>query len=79
MYIISGRDAAFLEQHWGSLKELGLSAEHGGFVRPPGGERWENLTERLDMGWMSEVEEVFRYYTEVRALLRAGRVEFLVC
>lgn len=68
VYIISGRDAAFLEQHWGGLKNIGLSAEHGGFLRLPGEGRWVNLTERLDMSWMSEVEEMFRYFTEVRFL-----------
>ena len=28
-------------------------------------DEWTNLTKSLDMGWMSEVEEIFRYYTEV--------------
>jgi len=66
VYIISGRDGEFLEQHLGHLKNVGFSAEHGGFMRAPGsGESgWENLTEKLDMSWMAEVEEVFRYYTE---------------
>jgi trehalose 6-phosphate synthase/phosphatase len=64
VYIISGRDGEFLEQHLGHLTNVGFSAEHGGFVREPGGKDWTNFTERLDMGWMGEVEEVFRYYTE---------------
>ncbi|KAJ6562568.1 trehalose 6-phosphate phosphatase [Mycena capillaripes] len=72
VYIISGRDGGFLEQHLGHLKQVGFSAEHGGFMRAPasegkGGEGeggWVNLTEKLDMSWMGEVEEVFRYYTE---------------
>ncbi|KAJ7038063.1 glycosyltransferase family 20-domain-containing protein [Mycena alexandri] len=65
VYIISGRDGAFLEQHLGHLQNVGFSAEHGGFVRAPGtGNAWTNFTEKLDMSWMGEVEEVFRYYTE---------------
>ncbi|KAJ7255827.1 trehalose 6-phosphate phosphatase [Mycena haematopus] len=64
VYIISGRDGAFLEQHLGHLTRVGFSAEHGGFMRAPGEKGWTNLTEKLDMGWMGEVEEVFRYYTE---------------
>ncbi|KAJ6504035.1 trehalose-6-phosphate phosphatase [Mycena vulgaris] len=65
VYIISGRDGAFLEQHLGHLARVGFSAEHGGFVRAPGvGQPWTNFTEKLDMSWMGEVEEVFRYYTE---------------
>ncbi|KAF8205365.1 glycosyltransferase family 20 protein [Mycena galopus ATCC 62051] len=64
VYIISGRDGEFLEQHLGHLKRVGFSAEHGGFMRAPGEQEWSNLTEKLDMSWMGEVEEVFRYYTE---------------
>lgn len=66
VYIVSGRDQAFLEIHLGHIRKLGMSAEHGGFVREPqnGESDWVNFTERLDMGWMDEVAEVFRYYTE---------------
>ena len=64
VYIISGRDGAFLEQHLGHIRGLGMSAEHGGFIRAPGVTEWTNFTESLDMSWMSEVHEVFKYYTE---------------
>ncbi|KAK7044437.1 trehalose-6-phosphate phosphatase [Favolaschia claudopus] len=64
VYIISGRDGAFLDQHLGHLPRLGFSAEHGGFMRSPGAKEWVNLTEKLDMSWMGEVEEIFKYYTE---------------
>ena len=64
VYIISGRDGAFLEQHLGHLTNVGFSAEHGGFVRERGSTEWVNFTKNLDMSWMSEVEEIFRYYTE---------------
>ena len=69
VYIISGRDSAFLEQHLGHLKNVGFSAEHGGFFRERKSSEWTNLTKSLDMSWMSEVEEIFRYYTEVCWLL----------
>ncbi|KAJ6470501.1 trehalose 6-phosphate phosphatase [Mycena sanguinolenta] len=66
VYIISGRDGEFLEQHLGHLKHVEFSAEHGGFMREPGQGQgtWVNLTEKLDMSWMSKMEEIFRYYTE---------------
>ncbi|KAF9051684.1 trehalose 6-phosphate phosphatase [Panaeolus papilionaceus] len=64
VYIISGRDGGFLEQHLGHLKNVGFSAEHGGFIREPGSSTWTNFTKSLDMSWMAEVEEIFRYYTE---------------
>ncbi len=65
VFLISGRDGDFLEQHWGMVENLGLSAEHGSFLREPGEKEWFNMTEALDMSWFSEVEEIFRYYTEV--------------
>lgn len=65
VYIISGRDGAFLEQHLGHIQNLGMSAEHGGFIREPGSSHWRNFTESLDMSWMNEVLEIFKYYTEV--------------
>lgn len=66
VYIISGRDGKFLEQHLGHLKNVGFSAEHGGFVREQGSKQWTNFTTNLDMSWLAEVEEIFKYYTEVR-------------
>ena len=65
VYIISGRDGAFLDQHLGHLKQVGFSAEHGCFVREPGEPEWKNLAASLDMSWMPEVHEIFKYYTEV--------------
>ena len=64
VWVISGRDQAFLDEWLGHISELGLSAEHGSFVRPPGSEEWENLTEKLDMGWQKEVLSIFNHYTE---------------
>jgi trehalose 6-phosphate synthase/phosphatase len=64
VYLISGRDGDFLDEHWGSVKNLGLSAEHGSFVKSPLEDEFTNMTESLDMSWMSEVEEIFRYYME---------------
>lgn len=49
---------------------MGLSAEHGCFIREPcagaNGEEqdWVSMTEALDMSWMEEAREIFEYYTE---------------
>ena len=64
VWIISGRDQAFLDEWMGHIAELGLSAEHGSFMRHPRTENWENLTEKTDMSWRSEVLEVFQHYTD---------------
>lgn len=67
VYIISGRDAIFLQKHLGSIPALGMSAEHGCFLKEPGASEWTDLTENIDMSWMLDVEEIFKYY-EARTL-----------
>lgn len=64
IYIISGRDGAFLGKHLGQFRNIGFSAEHGGFVKEPGQDEYRNLTEDLDMTWMKDIRSVFEYYTE---------------
>lgn len=64
VWIISGRDQAFLDEWMGHITELGLSAEHGSFMRNPRSDVWENLTEKTDMSWQSEVIDVFQHYTD---------------
>jgi trehalose 6-phosphate synthase/phosphatase len=46
------------------VEKIGMSAEHGSFVRAPEDSEFTNMTEALDMSWMSEVEEIFRFYME---------------
>lgn len=62
VYIISGRDGDFLDQHLGHIQGLGFSAEHGSFLKEPGEKTWKNLTEHIDMSWKSDVEEIFKHY-----------------
>ncbi|GEQ69580.1 hypothetical protein JCM33374_g3252 [Metschnikowia sp. JCM 33374] len=62
-WIISGRDQEFLEKWWGS-KNVGLSAEHGCFMKDVGESQWYNLADTMDMSWQKKVEDVFNRYTE---------------
>ncbi|KAF3992302.1 hypothetical protein FT663_02359 [Candidozyma haemuli var. vulneris] len=64
IWIISGRDQAFLDKWWGS-KNVGLSAEHGCFMKDVGSCEWYNLAEAFDMSWQIKVAEVFKKYTDV--------------
>lgn len=64
VWIISGRDQAFLDEWMGHIPELGLSAEHGSFLRHPMSQTWENITEKTDMSWQSTVMRVFQHFTE---------------
>ena len=65
VWIISGRNQSFLEQLFGHLNNIGLVAEHGSFLRPPGPLAWDNLTVKVDMGWQEEVIRMFKIYTEM--------------
>jgi trehalose 6-phosphate synthase/phosphatase len=65
IWIISGRDQAFLEKWIGSnYPQIGLSAEHGCFMKKAGVDKWINLAESFDMSWQEKVEEIFTSYTE---------------
>ncbi|KIW05481.1 trehalose-phosphatase [Verruconis gallopava] len=64
VWIISGRDQAFLEECFGHVTELGLSAEHGSFVRYPGREDWIDITEEFGKQWQDDVLATFQYFTE---------------
>ncbi|RYP07766.1 hypothetical protein DL764_002313 [Monosporascus ibericus] len=64
VWIISGRDQDFLQQHLGHISELGFSAEHGSFIRPPGESDWVNLAEKFDMSWQQEVIKIFQESTD---------------
>jgi len=64
VWVVSGRDAEFLQNHLGSMARLGLSAEHGCSVKYPGQYNWVDLTEGVDMSWQDEVVQIFDYYTE---------------
>lgn len=64
VWIISGRDENALNLWMGHIDNLGMSAEHGSFMKYPKSKRWVNLTEHLDMGWKNDVLDIFTYYTE---------------
>lgn len=68
VWIISGRDAKFLDKWLGPSSvlrdSLGFSAEHGCFFKAPGAHTWTNLAQEIDMSWRQEVLDVFSYFTE---------------
>ena len=63
VWIISGRDQAFLDQWLGPITQIGLSAEHGAFVRQPGSPVWDDA-ERADLDWQKDVVDLFQAYTD---------------
>jgi trehalose 6-phosphate synthase/phosphatase len=53
-----------LDDWLGGVPKLGLSAEHGCFMKAPDTNKWINLTDSIDMSWKNDVIEIFTYYTE---------------
>ncbi|KAF8448499.1 glycosyltransferase family 20-domain-containing protein [Kalaharituber pfeilii] len=64
VWIISGRDQEFLAKWMGHIAELGLSAEHGCFMKHPHATEWENLIDTADMSWQQKIMDIFGAYTE---------------
>ncbi|KAJ3102876.1 threalose-6-phosphate phosphatase [Phlyctochytrium bullatum] len=64
VFVISGRDQACLDNWLGHIPKLGLSAEHGCFIKYPEDGKWVNLSEEIDLSWKAKVTEIFSYYTE---------------
>lgn len=65
IWIISGRDQTFLNKWLGSrVSQLGLSAEHGCFIKDVSKEKWVNLTEEYDMSWQKQVSETMEEFTD---------------
>lgn len=71
VYIISGRDRKTLAKWLGDLR-VGLSAEHGCFVRPyaapsegaPSAVQWRDMVQEgnIDVGWKDDVVKLFSGY-----------------
>lgn len=67
VYIVSGRSREFLDKHFGSIKALGLSAEHGCYFKPardPKGQ-WVDHAGNEDLSWREEVESLLTGLEEV--------------
>ncbi|KAF2227903.1 glycosyltransferase family 20-domain-containing protein [Elsinoe ampelina] len=60
IWVISGRDQEFLSRHLGHIEQLGLSAEHGCFVKYPNKDEWIATANNQDLGWQAIVLEAFQ-------------------
>jgi trehalose-phosphatase len=64
VYVISGRDRQTLEEWLGQVPRLGLSAEHGCFLKKIHDDSWTDLIIDHNPDWKAEVLSVFDYFTE---------------
>ncbi len=58
--IVSGRDAIFLEKHFGAYN-FTLVGEHGYLIKRIG-KAWTELNPDADLSWKEEVENIFQLY-----------------
>ncbi|GAA5808871.1 hypothetical protein MFLAVUS_002270 [Mucor flavus] len=64
VWVISGRAQKYLDGWLGHIPNIGLSSEHGCFIRDPNSKVWANMIDNVDMSWKDDVKEIFEYYTE---------------
>lgn len=62
VWVVSGRDGATLEAWLGKIQHLGLSAEHGSFMKMPDSGDWIDMLANKPMGWKPKALEVFEKY-----------------
>jgi len=64
VWVVSGRDQAFLIKWLGSIPGLGFSAEHGSFIKYPNTDTWVDLTAGEDLGWQQLTIDAFQGVTD---------------
>lgn len=62
--INSKKKKEWLDYCLGHVPKLGLSAEHGCFIKDPESSMWLDMTGDLDLSWKDGVKEIFEYYAE---------------
>jgi trehalose-phosphatase len=63
VWIVSGRDQKFLHDCFGHLQTLGLSAEHGSFMKMPGESQWIDMLKDAVLPWKPEALDIFSTFT----------------
>ncbi|ORZ05398.1 trehalose-phosphatase-domain-containing protein [Absidia repens] len=65
VWIISGRDQKFLHDCFGHLHGLGLSAEHGSFMKMPGeASLWTDMLKDAVLPWKAQAMAIFTSFTD---------------
>ncbi|HWF39913.1 MAG TPA: bifunctional alpha,alpha-trehalose-phosphate synthase (UDP-forming)/trehalose-phosphatase, partial [Candidatus Acidoferrales bacterium] len=62
--LISGRQAANLEQWFGAIDSLWLVAEHGAELKPPRSKLWEPVRTRPPTEWKSTVMPILEHFVD---------------
>ncbi|KAG1456433.1 hypothetical protein G6F56_006833 [Rhizopus delemar] len=59
VWVVSGRTQEWLDECLGDIPNLGLSAEHGCFIKDPSSTTWSDISDGLDFSWKKDVNEIF--------------------
>ncbi|KAG6502365.1 probable alpha,alpha-trehalose-phosphate synthase [UDP-forming] 7 [Zingiber officinale] len=64
VFIVSGRGRQSLDEWFLPCEKLGISAEHGYFIRWTQDQEWETYSHTTDFTWMQIADPVMNLYTE---------------
>lgn len=76
VYLVSTRQKADLHE-FEEIKNLGLSAENGGFIKYSGSDLWE-ASDEIDLSWRVTVLQILEYYTEFGSFNSVERLVVLL-
>ena len=64
VYIVAGKGKSQLEDWFGSIKNLGLSAEHGFLYKANSQDKWKYIVDTFDTSWRKSCVNIIEPYTQ---------------
>ena len=64
VYIVAGKGKSQLEDWFGSIKNLGLSAEHGFLYKANSQDKWKYIVDTFDTDWRKSCVKIIEPYTQ---------------
>ena len=64
VYIVAGKGASQLKDWFGSIKNLGLSAEHGFLYKANAQDKWKCIVDTYDTEWRKSCVNIIEPYTQ---------------
>ena len=64
VYIVAGKGKSQLEDWFGSIKNLGLSAEHGFLYKANSQDKWKYIVDTFDTEWRKSCVNIIEPYTQ---------------
>ena len=64
VYIVAGKGKSQLEDWFGSIKDIGLSAEHGFLYKAKCQDKWKYIVDTIDANWRTSCMNIIQPYTQ---------------